>query len=115
MANEFRSFKEFWPYYLCEHSKPLTRILHFLGTFSIIPMVIIAFIINPYLVLLIPIFAYGFAWFGHFFVEKNRPTTFKNPLWSLAGDFKMFYLMCIGKMECSIKPVQSLPNLALPL
>jgi hypothetical protein len=99
MANEFRSFSEFWPYYVCEHSKPLTRKLHFLGTFSIIPLIIIAIILNLYYLILIPVIAYGFAWTGHFFIEKNKPATFKYPLWSLAGDFKMFYLMCIGKMD----------------
>jgi hypothetical protein len=54
---------------------------------------------NPYLALLIPLSAYGFAWFSHFFIEKNRPATFIYPLWSLLGDFKMFWLMCRGKMN----------------
>lgn len=34
---------------------------------------------------------YGFAWVGHFFFEKNRPATFIYPIYSLAGDFKMWY------------------------
>jgi hypothetical protein len=47
---------------------------------------------------LLPVIGYGFAWVGHFIIEKNRPATFKHPLWSLMGDFKMFYLMCSGKL-----------------
>ena len=34
---------------------------------------------------------YGFAWIGHFFFEKNRPATFEHPLYSLAGDWVMFW------------------------
>ena len=44
------------------------------------------------------VFAYGCAWVGHFGIEKNRPATFKYPLWSLAGDFKMWSHMLRGKL-----------------
>ncbi len=99
MSAGFNSFKEFWPFYVCEHSKPLTRILHFIGTATIIPLIIFAVIYNGYLGFLVPVSGYGFAWFGHFFIEKNRPVTFKHPLWSLVGDFKMFGFMLVGKMS----------------
>ena len=41
---------------------------------------------------------YGFAWVGHFFFEKNRPATFKHPLYSFAGDWVMFKDICTGKI-----------------
>lgn len=44
------------------------------------------------------VFAYGCAWAGHFLIEKNRPATFKNPLWSLMGDWKMFAHMAQGQL-----------------
>ena len=42
---------------------------------------------------LIPLVAYGFAWIGHFFFEKNKPATFQYPLYSLGSDFVMFWHM----------------------
>lgn len=41
--------------------------------------------------------AYAFAWVGHFFVEKNRPATFRYPLWSLAGDLKLWWEVVSGQ------------------
>lgn len=98
MNRKYETFREFWPFYVCEHSKPLTRLFHFIGTAAIFPLLYAAVIYNPYLALLIPVTAYGFAWFSHFFIENNKPATFTYPLWSLAGDFRMFGLMIIGKM-----------------
>ena len=88
----YHSFKEFWPYYLGEHSSPLNRCFHYVGT-TLVHFILIFFLFhrNFYYLIFIPIVGYSFAWFGHFFIEKNRPATFKYPLWSLMGDFKMYY------------------------
>ncbi|MES3036776.1 MAG: DUF962 domain-containing protein [Bdellovibrionota bacterium] len=97
-TTQHSSFQEFWPYYLTEHSISLNRRLHFAGTFLIHVLIVYALLTSHFLLLfLIPILGYAFAWAGHFFVEKNRPATFKHPLWSLRADFKLFYLMCSGK------------------
>ncbi|MBO9667191.1 MAG: DUF962 domain-containing protein [Bdellovibrio sp.] len=93
------SFKEFWPFYLQEHSHPTNRRLHFVGTLLVHFIIIYALVNELWIALwLLPAIGYGFAWVGHFIIEKNRPATFKHPLWSLIGDFKMFYLMCTGKL-----------------
>jgi hypothetical protein len=42
---------------------------------------------------------YGFAWVGHFFFEKNKPATFKYPLYSLARDFILFFDLLSGKQK----------------
>lgn len=57
---------------------------------------------------------YGFAWFAHYFVEKNRPATFTHPLWSLLGDFKMFGLMCAGKMDGEVARCRELQGKSAP-
>jgi hypothetical protein len=91
MNAEYRSFREFYPAYLAEHSERSTRRLHFLGTLLVIVVVAVAIGTgNPRWLLLAPVFGYGLAWIGHFVFERNRPATFRHPLYSLAGDFVMF-------------------------
>ena len=99
MAREHQSFTEFWPFYLREHSKPRTRALHYAGTTLVIAVALVAVATGRWLWLLaIPIAGYGFAWAAHFAVEKNRPATFTYPLWSLAADFKMWWLWLTGRL-----------------
>jgi len=96
----FNSFAEFWPFYLGEHGKTATRLLHCIGSLSAIGTVITAIAIGRWYffpLALIP--GYGFAWFGHFFIEKNRPATFTYPLWSFIGDWKMLALMLTGRLK----------------
>ncbi len=94
---EFKTLKEFYPYYLTEHTNPTCRMLHFIGTgLVIISFVnfIISLIVGPvvwFYLWVIPILGYGFAWVGHFFFEKNKPATFQYPGFSLASDFIMFW------------------------
>jgi hypothetical protein len=97
---QFKSFADFWPYYLSEHSKSATRTLHYIGT--LIALFLVALLIAVGKWWLFPIAfvpGYGFAWAAHFFVEKNRPATFKHPLWSFMGDWKMLALMLVGKLK----------------
>ena len=108
MSKRYQSFSQFWPFYVSEHSLPRTRLWHFVGTASLLPIILIAVFYNLYLLLLLPLFGYGFAWYSHFFVEKNRPATFRYPLWSLVGDFRMFALMCLGKMDAEVERCRKL-------
>jgi hypothetical protein len=54
---------------------------------------------NAWLLLLLPVTGYGFAWVGHFFFEHNKPATFQYPLYSLAGDWVMYKDMLTGKIK----------------
>ena len=101
---KYKSFKEFYPYYLSEHQDPTCRKLHFTGTALLFGVLAWALLTQTYWGLaLIPVVGYGFAWVGHFFFEKNKPATFTYPLWSLASDFKMFFQILTGKQPMSVK------------
>lgn len=94
-----KTFDDFWPFYLQEHADPHNRRLHFIGTSIVHLILFYVFATADFkALLLIPLFGYGFAWFGHYALEKNTPATFKYPLWSLMADFKMFYLMLRKKI-----------------
>ncbi|MBF8745482.1 DUF962 domain-containing protein [Pseudomonas monteilii] len=97
---QFRSFAEFYPYYLGEHSNPTCRRLHFVGTSLVIALLAYTVGSGKWLLLLaVPVFGYGFAWVGHFFFEKNRPATFTHPFYSLIGDFVMFRDILLGRIS----------------
>jgi len=96
----YGTFRDFYPFYLAEHSRSGTRRLHFLGTVLVLITLASALGSGRWALLwLLPLFGYGFAWAGHFFVERNRPATFQYPLYSLAGDFRMFADMLRGRVS----------------
>ena len=99
-AAEPTSFDEFWPGYVRAHRSPINRGLHYVGTTAAFGCVATACVtLNPAWLLLAPVVGYGPAWVGHFVFEKNEPATFRNPLWSLRGDLKMYTLALRGRMR----------------
>ncbi|MGP4842592.1 Mpo1-like protein [Marinobacter sp. 1Y8] len=97
---KFNSFAEFYPYYLDEHRDRTSRRLHFLGSALVLLVTLVAILSGQWrYLLLLPVIGYGFAWVGHFFFEKNRPATFKHPLYSLLGDWVMFRDMLTGRIR----------------
>ena len=103
---KFETYAEFWDFYVLEHSQPLTRYLHFIGTS--LGIVLLVWFLRTGNYIYIPLcFAvgYAFAWFSHFAIEHNKPATFKYPLWSFISDYKMMFLMLIGKMDAEIERV----------
>jgi hypothetical protein len=96
----FRSFADFYPFYLSEHSNRVCRRLHFFGTVLVLAAVLTAALTrNALWLLAAPLAGYTFAWLGHFFFEHNRPATFAHPWYSLAGDFVMFRDMLLGRIR----------------
>ncbi len=107
MADEdFRTFEEFWPFYVKEHQKKATRILHFIGTTSAMACIAGGLLTKRrWLLALAPIVGYGPAWIGHFFIEGNKPASFKRPLWSLRADLVMWSKMVRFQMNDELERV----------
>ncbi|SDB73183.1 hypothetical protein SAMN02927895_04668 [Belnapia rosea] len=99
MVDRFRSFDEFWPFYLREHARPATRVIHVAGTWTAAIVLLIGLSLGPWwLMLLAPLIGYGCAWISHLFVERNRPATFSHPMWSLRGDLRLAVLAATGRL-----------------
>src|SRR5262245_536797 len=99
-----KTFAEFWPFYVGEHRKPVTRALHFAGSSCGLLLLVAALATQRWVLLPVSLVqGYAWAWIGHYGFEKNRPATFKHPLWSFAGDWKMWFLMLTGRMGAEVK------------
>ncbi|MFD1095297.1 Mpo1-like protein [Salegentibacter chungangensis] len=104
MAERIRSYSEFYQFYLSEHQNTTSRILHFIGTFLVFVLVFQAIFYGwGWKWIFVPLVGYGFAWIGHALFEKNKPATFKYPLWSLISDFKLFFEILAGKRSFNSK------------
>ncbi len=102
-----QNYSEFWDFYVHEHSLPLTRLLHLIGT--TLGLALLVFFVARGQWYFFPVFfvaGYGFAWFSHFFIEKNRPASFRYPFWSFISDFKMIGLMLAGRMAAEVERVR---------
>ncbi len=94
----YASFEDFYPYYIHEHANPTCRRIHVVGTgLATVTFLLGLFTLNLWMMLAAVGIGYGFAWIGHFFFEKNRPATFHYPLWSLRGDFQLFWETVSGE------------------
>jgi hypothetical protein len=108
VPDKISSFAEFWPYYVGEHLNPLNRKLHFIGSTLGAATAIGSIVTGQlYALPLAPVLGYGFAWVGHFFVEKNKPASFKYPLYSFMGDWVMWYKIVTGTMDEEVRRVES--------
>jgi hypothetical protein len=98
VAQEFRDFEDFFPWYVSQHSKRATRWSHFAGTHLGAATALMGVATRrPALLPAFPIVSYSVAWFSHFVIEKNNPASFGHPLWSLRGDVRMLAMMWQGR------------------
>lgn len=101
-VQKFTSFAEFFPFYLGEHTNPTCRVLHFIGTTIALALTIYALWSGHYaLIALAIVQGYAWAWVGHFGFEKNKPASFKQPLYSFMGDWVMWFQLLTGKIKFS--------------
>jgi hypothetical protein len=96
----FRTFREFYPFYLTEHANSTSRRLHFTGTSVALALLIAAGVTQRWwLAGAALIQGYAFAWVGHFFFEHNKPATFKYPGFSLMGDWRLWWDILTGRQK----------------
>ena len=96
----FTRYSEFWPFYLREHSQSRTRALHYAGTAIGLTLLILFLVtLNWWLLLAAFVSGYLFAWIAHFFIERNRPATFRYPVWSFYSDLRMFTFAALGRLR----------------
>lgn len=98
--SDFRSFRDFYRFYLSEHANRNCRRLHFAGTTLVLAtLAVAAWLHDARWLWLTPIFGYGFAWIGHYAFEKNRPATFRHPFYSFVGDWVMYWDVLHGRVR----------------
>jgi hypothetical protein len=99
LEKQYKTFHDFYPYYLSEHRDTTCRLLHFIGSTLVLVCLALALITsNAWWYAAMPFSGYGFAWIGHYFFEKNRPATFTYPFYSFAADWVMYAQLLTGKI-----------------
>jgi len=73
--------------------------LHFVGSSAALALLVAALATELWwLVAIALVEGYAFAWVGHFFFERNRPATFKYPLLSFMGDWRLWWDIVSGRI-----------------
>ncbi len=101
--NHASNFNNFWPEYVCAHSQPGTRAIHFVGTLAGWVLLAAAILLQRWWIAGALFLPYALASVSHFFVEHNRPASFQHPLWSWWADQRMVALMLAGKMKQEVR------------
>lgn len=96
---QVKSFAEFYPLYLQEHQNRTCRRLHFVGSSLGLVCLAHALLNAAWGYILVGLLCgYAFAWVGHFGFEKNKPASFKRPLYSFMGDWVMWSQILRGRI-----------------
>jgi hypothetical protein len=104
-VQRIQSFEEFWPFYVGEHASPLNRAFHFIGSSASLACAAGVLLGHFFLVPVALVIGYGFAWLGHFVVEKNRPAAFTYPIWSFYADWIMWFKILTRSMDAEVRRV----------
>ena len=68
LEKPYQTFRDFYPYYLSEHTNATCRTLHFIGSSLVLAALAMALVTrNAWWLAAMPLAGYGFAWIGHFF------------------------------------------------
>lgn len=102
----FKKMEEYYSFYLSLHQHPKCRLLHFVGQWITLGIVVAAFKYSLWLFLVAPFIIYPFAWLGHILFEKNRPLAWEGlsdwgvtTLKAKVCDWLMFMDILKGKLK----------------
>jgi hypothetical protein len=97
-SSPFASFREFYPYYLQQHTNRVSRRLHIAGTLLALAAAVGVIASGHWgWLLAVPLAGYLPAWLGHWLFEHNSPATFSHPLYSLRGDLTLLLEVFSGR------------------
>lgn len=106
-----RDYHEFYRFYLTEHRHIMSRRLHVAG--SSIGLYFFSKAIRQrkakYLAYGL-LSGYACAWIGHFIFEKNKPASFKQPLYSFISDWRMFADVLRGNLSLIDRKHDKIPS-----
>ncbi len=92
MKKQFESFEEFYPFYLSQHTHPINRLLHVVGTaFTISYTLKFLFTGRWYFIPIAFLIGHALGRAGHFFIEKNKTADVEYTLYNFMADWRMFY------------------------
>ena len=104
-------YHEFYRFYLTEHCHIMSRRLHVAG--SSIGLYFFSKALRQrkakYLAYGL-LSGYACAWIGHFIFEKNKPASFKQPLYSFVSDWHMFADVLRGNISLISRDQDKIPS-----
>lgn len=104
-------YHEFYRLYLTEHRHIMSRRLHVAG--SSIGLYFFSKALRQrkakYLAYGL-LSGYACAWIGHFIFEKNKPASFKQPLYSFISDWRMFADVLRGNLSLVDRKHDKIPS-----
>lgn len=108
MSERYKTFREFYPFYLTQHANPVCRLLHVIGVLASATALFTSLATQAWLMAaLSPLVGYAFGWTGHFVFEGNRPASFNQPIFSFIGDLSMARDVLTGKIR--LRPTETTP------
>lgn len=95
-----KNYSDFYRFYLTEHRNIMSRRLHAAGSSLGIYFFTQAIRQRKAKYMLYGLVSgYACAWVGHFVFEKNKPASFKQPLYSFISDWRMLSDIVRGNLS----------------
>ncbi len=106
-----KNYKQFYQFYLTEHRDLISRRLHVAG--SSIGLLLLTQAVRKKKLRYVPMglaAGYACAWVGHFMFEKNKPASFKQPMYSFVSDWRMFGDVVRGRLSLTDRKKDKIPS-----